>query len=885
MNKQRPSNRTHPSAFNSRDRSSLSAAYRVSSTQRSGPAPARKNSRPSLLFLIWGLVLFQGVAILTAATLLSPAQPGATPPDIGSTLDAPVPTVETRLAPIESVPVETVGAAPVLIDPTPAPVDPSQVVEIKQPETSPTPTPSQPAALHVRGVEITQGIQVFNEPELPYCQPNPDHPNYIFCNNSIPLVAGRHTLVRVYPTCNGDCPVTETVVQLRLLKAGQIQATLTQSLSAQALQRLNTLPMPELRGHLENSVNFEFFPPPDWLTGQITFELEARPQGEVEKSPATLTLAREFAVRKPLRIAYLPIEYQGRSPVELANVDYWLERLYPVPEVEYYRLPMPNLVWQGELNKGEVLHKLLYTYWLYTQSQPVEAWPDQLFGWLPSESYNGGASDPFWCPNCAGLHSSRVAFGGLRPEQDIGGPRILVHEIAHNLGALHAWSPTQREDNSCFKAEGVDIQVDPAWPYAQTPHIQEFGVDLYSNPPIIYPPSFYDMMAYCAQPWISPHTYRRIFNSPFLQPGEALTNFKPQVESTGQGTLLVSGVVYPNGTVSRPEIIRIEGNAFAPGAASFSPAQFSPPAGDDYCLEVRDHNQISLARRCFDLGFWDLETGLPAEASPFFITLPDLDPLEAAQITLSKNEVALTILTPSSAPPHVTITFPNGGEVLAAGQHTFTWQASDPDGDPLWYDVLYSLDGGQSWLPLAVHLNQPRYTFHTNQLPAGDHVLLRVMANDGFYTGRDDSDAPFRLEPPLENGISLSGPATVKPGQSFEVRVMANQMTEPGLFGVQFKLDFDPALLQVTELKLHPELSLIVDQTVHNEAGQVSIVASRQGRVPNLSGDLILATLTFSAGQNEGDVQLHLSEVVAGARGGLRLDISDIQGLSLQISE
>ena len=189
-------------------------------------------------------------------------------------------------------------------------------------------------------------------------------------------------------------------------------------------------------------------------------------------------------MRKPLRVAYLPITYQNVQPPELRGVDYWLLRMYPVPGVEYYRLPVPDMTWDGELSKGEVLRKLFYTYLLYTQNQPPEAWPDQLFGWLPQEFYNGGASDPAWCANCAGPHSSRVAFGGLRPEQDIGGPRVLVHEIAHNLGAQHAWSPTQSQDAACFKAEGADIWVDPDWPYLQTPYIQEVGIDLYSTPPL-----------------------------------------------------------------------------------------------------------------------------------------------------------------------------------------------------------------------------------------------------------------------------------------------------------------------------------------------------------------------------------------------------------------
>ena len=115
------------------------------------------------------------------------------------------------------------------------------------------PTPPPAPALKLRGLEITQGIQVFNEPELPRCQPDPQHPTHIFCNNSMPLVAGRHTLVRVYPTCADTCPTADITVRLRLLKDGQEQANLTRTLPAATLQRLNNLALPELRLSLDNS--------------------------------------------------------------------------------------------------------------------------------------------------------------------------------------------------------------------------------------------------------------------------------------------------------------------------------------------------------------------------------------------------------------------------------------------------------------------------------------------------------------------------------------------------------------------------------------------------------------------------------------------------------
>ncbi|MEM7342696.1 MAG: cohesin domain-containing protein [Chloroflexota bacterium] len=783
--------------------------------------------------------------------------------------------------------------------PTPSPTpEPTEIAPINiqlndfEPQTFPTKTPAPLPAevvgapnLRIRGVEITQGIQVFNEPEQPNCHPNPDHPHHIFCNNSIPLIAGRHMMARVYLACEAVCPAGDVTVNLSLRKAGQPLEIVTQQLSAKTVKQIDSLSMAKLRGNLDHSINFEFLPPPDWVVGEVTFEIEAMAD---DQSPARLTTTQEFLTRKPLKIAYIPIQYQNQTANPPADVDYWLERLYPVPSVDYYRLPVPDLVWEEDLSKGEILKKLLYVYWLYAQNNSVEQWPDQLFGWLPQEFYNGGASDPFWCPHCAGMRSSRVAFGGLRPEQDIGAPRILVHEIGHNLGAQHAWSPTAQEDTECFKAEGVDIQVDPAWPYAETPHIQEFGIDLYSDPPVIYPPSVYDMMAYCTHPWISPHTYRKILESPFLLPGEitdlTMPDFKPYQETTKAGTLLVSGVIYPNGTVAEPEIVWLEGAAFADAGGSFNPPlEFTPMKGDDYCLTVTATNTDTLAEHCFDVGFVDLETGLPTNPSPFFFTLPTDDEAAIASVTLAQNNVEIITVVPSNTPPEVSLTFPQGGDRLT-GQQTITWQATDADGDSLFYDLLYSPDSGQSWLPLAIRLTAPHYTFNANQLSPTVDALIRVIAHDGFHTAIDVS-SPFIVGRPADQSLIIQGPTTIQTGETFEVNLLAHGFVDPGLYGFQLNLDFNPTYLQMDGLRVSTDFELVLDQTINNDEGHLTLVASRQGHRTNLTGDPPLATLTLTAIQPIEQTTLALSDVTVGARGGVPLPLTTIGKITLQVTD
>ncbi len=701
--------------------------YRLTDEQlrllaKSSPAsdPPKKGRSQSEFFVLGGLVFLQLIAAVVIITILRPFDSQAGKGEIAS-FDAPASTADVRWVDAAPPTPASISAEPVAAEP-PAEASPGVAAPPTAEPTAARPQPA-PAPLKIRGLEITQGIQVFNEPENPACDSDPNRPNHIFCNNGVPLVAGRHTLLRLYLACEGVCPAADVEVRLRLTKAGQEPLVLTERFPAARLPQVSRLSLDEIRLDLDHSLNFKLFPPPAWLVGPITIEVEAVTQAPPE-TPATLSLTKNFVPRKPLRVAYLPIQYQNVLPAALPNTDHWLLRLYPVPAVEYYRLPVPDLVWDRDLNKGELLNELLYNYLLFTQHNPPETWPDQIFGWLPQEFYNGGAADPAWCGNCAGTQSGRVAFGGVRPELDIGGPRILAHEIAHNLGAQHAWSPTARQDSACFKAEGADIQVDANWPYAESPHIQEVGVDVYSDPPVIYAPTYYDLMSYCNQPWISPHTYRTLFNSPILQPDNgavASASFKPAGEA-----LLISGLVYPDGRVTRPEVSRLE--------QGLTPAygRFTTP-GDDYCLSLRDREGRRLARRCFEAGFLNVETGLPTAVSPYFLTFPAVEINDIAHISLTQDDVELVTLTPSPTPPDIRLMPPTGGATLR-GQATITWSGQDADGDSLTYDLLYSPDAGHSWLPLATRLTGTSYTFRADHLPASAQALLRLTANDGFHT-------------------------------------------------------------------------------------------------------------------------------------------------------
>ena len=73
-----------------------------------------------------------------------------------------------------------------------------------------------------------------------------------------------------------------------------------------------------------------------------------------------------------------------------------------------------------------------------------------------------------------------------------------AHELGHTYGREHA------------PACGADFP-DPNYPYPGAT-IGVYGTDATVTPPVLYPPSFHDIMSYCDDAWISDYTYKGVLN-------------------------------------------------------------------------------------------------------------------------------------------------------------------------------------------------------------------------------------------------------------------------------------------------------------------------------------------------------------------------------------
>jgi hypothetical protein len=100
--------------------------------------------------------------------------------------------------------------------------------------------------------------------------------------------------------------------------------------------------------------------------------------------------------------------------------------------------------------------------------------------------------------------------------------------------------------------------------------------------------------------------------------------------------------------------------------------------------------------------------------------------------------------------------------------------------------------------------------------------------------------------------LALAGPTSVETGGTLEMSVMAQNVPTPGLYGVQFEINYDPSLISVNNLQVNPNLSFVVLNNADNTTGKIILVASQQGKVSGLTGNVTLLNFQVTAGNKPG---------------------------------
>jgi hypothetical protein len=583
----------------------------------------------------------------------------------------------------------------------------------------------------VQDIEVTQATQCLDPSQ-----------GYTNCpDNSVDIVFGKLTGVRVYLSHNGGgaCstadptqpvalkadPVAGPRVVLRwlLLKVGDPPTGLPDS-DFEIFDIPCTTNLDELRQSKKGSANFvipgdrlgaPFFVQPRVLWVEV----------EVSGPGFSTTTTSEFTVGvlpalpsldvKWLLIDYKPDPTSGSIPPytgpALANSFVvgtafpLMKKMYPMP-VRYSLAGAPVVYGAGNPDiRVDFGSKLIHNH-MGTAYSLISPSPDSLMGWLPK-----GASALFG-NSLRGLSAGSWSWCVEQPTL-LGTEICLAHEVGHTQGRNHLVDVDSCAPDSDILEEGLDVVT-----------------TYYTGVDSVKVGSTRDFMATTGGSWISPYVWNRLLGKAATTEWSLCT--EPTAASAGQSDAVGMGA-------PPPVALLLGGRAHDDGSGELDPVYqlahagpfaVSDPAGS-YCLDFETLLGALLGSHCFDLSFTQAENGLPLSTVDFSFLVPK--PAGTEQVVLRLGASALAAQAASMNFPDLFI------PPVPDDPATFSWVASDLDGDDLEFIVLYSPDAGASWFPMAIGLAAQSLTVPAAWLAGGDSAQIRVLASDGLNTTSTDS--------------------------------------------------------------------------------------------------------------------------------------------------
>ncbi len=306
------------------------------------------------------------------------------------------------------------------------------------------------------------------------------------------------------------------------------------------------------------------------------------------------------------------------------------------------------------------------------------------------------------------------------------GDWYMGHEVGHNVGRGH---PSQ--GNSCghsasdpnFPHTGAAIGEGDMWGF----DVGDIGLNSSLNRRVYPNTTWRDLMSYCNNQWISDYTYEEIYD--FLTASRTTNRAAGQATlqpaRAGVGYIALFGTIFEAADTAAIQLVSLWD----------SPGPYTPPSSGPYRMRFLGSGGNELAGYDFN---GEANDANPSDIS-FGVVVPF--PTNTAEIELIRKSdgAVLDTHTLSANPP----TISNVQLIGAASPVTDTirlqWQASDPDGDSLTFDVYYSDDNGATYTAYALGITTNSVELDTNQMGGSNQAHFRVTANDGTRTAEAES--------------------------------------------------------------------------------------------------------------------------------------------------
>jgi len=611
-------------------------------------------------------------------------------------------------------------------------------------------------ALYIDGVEVTQSIQ-YREADRHLTDSADRGPN-----NSLPLVADKTALVRVYVRHTRELVRgvvgTVTVQQMRWgvwVDAGQLDQLAPMSVSAE--------PNPSYsyeRSYLSESLNFRISA--TRMRGSFRLKVDVSVPGTDLK--ATDMVYVNASLLQTLRVRGIPVRYQGPdaagNPISLAAPSLADFQATAVTTLSMYPVSQtPDIGLAGIFTWSEPLLGNI------VKGECPRSWNNLLF-WLGVARVIDGnrANHLYYALFDPGLPTGGAAgCGGGDARVGAGATNdgmTMAHELGHVLGFSH--TPC-----NLVKGDAGDPSYPAYEPYDTTANrmasVGEYGVDLRTM--TIHSPAFSrDFMSYCGPRWISIYQMRRLINNaafdPRILPGDH--NSLPPVDQEWPRRLSVFDRPDPPPPwvgrqihfVPEPDPVRsivvtgildqhrIEvGSVLRVDTVPGSGARTVP----DTFVEALDANNAVLQRTpllrlrthacgcgCSGNEGEDSGNGLVQAV------LPDSDNVYRIRL-VAKDEEIWSRESPGEPPQVVEVS-----AVVENCELQVSWQTSASDMYTRERAVQWSDNDGRYWQALAVKLDEDNATIPVQGLRLGT-ILVRVIVSDGFNTAASE---PVAVEIP-----------------------------------------------------------------------------------------------------------------------------------------
>ena len=306
------------------------------------------------------------------------------------------------------------------------------------------------------------------------------------------------------------------------------------------------------------------------------------------------------------------------------------------------------------------------------------------------------------------------------------------HEVGHSVGLGHPATASAGGDRGIKNSDPY-----PTYPHGHigsndnTTNVEGFldtpsyNYPRYNNSNLAIGSTTMDVMAYCLPQWMSDRkNYVRIYKN--------LTGVTP-TRPTGNPSLSGNWLVVYGGILSGTNTATIDVLRHEIGNVTL----LSRVPGN-YAIRLRNANGNVLADYPFTPN-GDNDSNLLLYGQVVTFTAGTRN----VRIVRLSDQQVLADAPVSANPPTVSNVHLVGAPSPVVGTVTLAWNASDPDGDPLKFDIDYSHDGGASFSPIIMHTTSLSLPIDTSGLGGGTGVF-RVSASDGANLGSADS-APFTM--------------------------------------------------------------------------------------------------------------------------------------------